>query len=168
MNVIDIVLAVPMAWLLYKGWKRGLVREVATLAGLLVGLWASLHLSQWVAEWIGIQGDSAVLVAFFITFVGALVLAYLLGKCVEGLMKAAKLSVANRLAGAVLGLIKAVCILSVLLGYLALIDRKELLLKHEVKEQSLFYRPVYNTGSKLTASLKQYIAEHKAEWEEKL
>ena len=64
-----------MCYLIYKGWRWGLVREVATLVGVLAGIWAAVHLSQEVAGWIGLESENAVLIAFFVCFVGALVLA---------------------------------------------------------------------------------------------
>ena len=167
MNILDILLAIPMLFLIYKGWKRGLVREVATLAGVLAGIWAAVHLSQMVSELVGLKSENAVLVAFFICFVGAMVLAWLLGRMVEGLLKAAHLSFANHLLGAISGMLKALCILAVMLNYAVMLDRHEALLKPDVKEKSLLYKPVYDTGNKLTESLKQFIAEKKTEWEEK-
>lgn len=166
MNVLDIVLAVPMLWLIYCGWRRGLVREVATLVGVLAGIWAAIHLSQTISELIGLQGEDSVIIAFFIAFVGALVLAYLLGRMVEGVLKAANLSIANRLAGATLGLIKALCILAVLLNNAVMLDRQEKVITKTLKEDSKLYKPVWDTGNRLTASLKQFIEEHKDEWKE--
>lgn len=168
MNVLDILLAVPLIFLMYKGWKRGIVREVATLAGVLAGIWAAVHLSQMVSEMLKLKSENAVLIAFFICFVGAMVLAWLLGRMVEGLMKAAHLSLANHLLGAASGMLKALCILAVVLNYAVMIDKNEIVLKPEVKESSLLYKPVYETGNKLTASLKQFIADHRDEWEEKV
>lgn len=166
MTVLDIVLAIPMGWLIFRGWKKGLVREVATLAGILAGIWAAVHLSQWVIELLDLKGESAVIIAFFIAFVGALVLTYLLGRGIEGLMKAAKLSILNHIAGATLGMLKALCILAVLLSNIVILDSHEKLITPKMKEESLLYKPVYNTGSRLTDSLKQFIDEHKDEWKE--
>lgn len=168
MSLLDIILAVPMAFLLYKGWTRGIVREVATLVGVLAGIWAAVHLSQDVAGWIDLESENAVLAAFFICFVGAMVLAYLLGRMVEGLMKAAHIGIANRLLGAVVGMVKALCVLAVLLNYVEMFDKDEVILKQEIKEKSLLYKPVHNTGNTLTASLKQFINEHKDEWGNKV
>lgn len=168
MNTLDILLVIPMLFLTYKGWKRGIVREVATLVGVLAGIWAAVHLSQVVSELLGLTSENAVLVAFFICFVGAMVLAWILGRMVEGLMKAAHLSLANRVLGAVSGILKALCILAVVLNYAVMIDRHEVVMKQETKENSLLYKPVYETGNKLTESLKQFIADHRDEWEEKV
>lgn len=166
MTLLDILLAIPLCFLVFLGWKRGLVREIATLAGLLVGLWASIHLSQMVAPMLGLDGESAVLIAFIVVFLAALVLTYLLGRCVEGLMKAAKLSMLNRLAGALLGAAKALCILAVLLNFLVMIDSHEKIIKPKVKEQSTLYQPVYKTGNLLMSQLKDFIADHSDEWKE--
>lgn len=164
MNVLDIVLAIPMLWLVYRGWKRGLVREAATLIGVLAGIWAAVHLSQLICELLSLKGESSVIIAFFIAFVGALVLAWLLGRMVEGLMKAAHLSIINHIAGAALGLVKALCILAVLLSNVVLLDSHERVITPQTKEESRLYKPVYDTGNRLTASLRQFINDHKEEW----
>jgi len=166
MNILDIILAIPLLYLIFKGWKRGLVREVSTLAGLLVGIWATVHYSGQVAVLIGLKSESAILIAFIVTFLGVLVLTYLLGHCIEGLMKAVKLSIFNRIAGALLGMAKGLCILAVLLSYLTMIDSKEKVLTPKTKERSILYRPVHDVGSRMTASLKHYIETHKEEWKE--
>ena len=155
--MIDILLALPLAWFIYKGWRRGLVREAATLAGVVAGIWAAVHLSQWVAELLNLKGEGSILTAFFISFVGAMVLAWLLGRSIEGLMKAAKLTLANQIAGALLGMLKALCILAVILNGVVMIDKAERLLPPSVKEKSILYRPVYSTGNHLTESLKTFI-----------
>ena len=155
----------PICYFIYQGWRKGIVREVATLVGLLAGIWAAVHLSQEVAELLGLKSENAVLVAFFVCFVGALVLAWMIGRMVEGLMKAANISTVNRVLGAASGMLKALCILAVVLNYAVMLDRKEEVLKPETKEESLLYKPVYNTGNRLTASLKQFIADHKEDWE---
>lgn len=166
MNILDIILGIPMLWLVYRGWRRGLVREVATLVGVLAGIWAATHLSGWVCEVFGLKGENAVLIAFFIAFVGALVLAYLLGLAVEKMMKKAHIGLLNHIAGSALGLIKALCILAVLLNSVVMFDKYEKLLTPKLKEESVLYRPVWNTGNRLTATLKQFIADHKDEWKE--
>lgn len=168
MTLLDILLALPLCYLIFVGWKKGLVREVATLAGVLLGVWASIHLSQQLAPMLGLDGESAALIAFIVTFLLALVVAYLMGRVVEGLMKAVKLSVVNRLLGALLGAAEALIILSVLLNFVVMIDGKEMIIKHEVKQKSILYRPVFNTGNMLTAQLKDFIHEHSDDWKEAL
>ena len=161
MAILDIILIIPLGWLVFLGWKKGVIREAATLAGIVAGIWAAGHLSKLVASLLGLTGESAILIAFFITFVGALVLTYLLGRGIEKMVKSAHLSLANKLAGAALGMAKALCVIAVVLNGIVLLDQKEELITPETREKSLLYKPVYNTGNLLISSLKDFIDEHK-------
>ena len=161
MAILDIILIIPLGWLVFLGWKKGVIREAATLAGIVAGIWAAVHLSKLVASLLGLTGESAILIAFFISFVGALVLTYLLGRGIEKMVKSAHLSLANKLAGAVLGMAKALCVIAVVLNGIVLLDQKEELITPETREKSLLYKPVYNTGNLLISSLKDFIDEHK-------
>ena len=57
---------------------------------------------------------------------------------------------------------------SVLLNYVVMFDKQEKLITHDTKAGSVLYTPVFDTGNRLTASLKQYVSEHKDEWQEAL
>ena len=161
MTILDIILLIPLAWLVFLGWKKGVIREAATLAGIVAGIWAAVHLSRLVANLLGLKGESSILIAFFITFVGALVLTYLLGHGIEKMVKSAHLSLANKITGAVLGMAKALCILAVLLNGIVLIDKKEEIIPPTTREKSILYKPVYSTGNLLISSLKEFIEEVK-------
>ena len=99
MNFLDILIAIPLCFFIYKGWRRGLIFEITSLAGIIVGVWACVHFSTWVAETLNIQGDTGVLIAFFITFAAVVALAYFLGKAIEGIFKMVKLNFLNKLFG---------------------------------------------------------------------
>ena len=44
MGVLDIIFIIPIVWLAYKGFSKGLIIELATLAALVLGIYASLPL----------------------------------------------------------------------------------------------------------------------------
>ena len=161
MTILDIILIIPLGWLVFQGWKKGVIREAATLAGIVAGIWAAVNFSKLVASMLNLTGESAILIAFFVTFVGALVLTYLLGRSIERMVKSAHLSLANKIAGAALGMAKALCVLAVLLNGIVLLDKNEGLISKETREKSILYKPVYNTGNLLISSLKDFIDEHK-------
>ncbi len=165
MNVLDIILAIPMAYFLWKGYKRGLIFEVASLVGIVAGCWAACRFCERVADMLDFSGEWAVLAAFFITFVAVLLLSMLLGRCVKNIFKMVKLGFIDRLAGALLGFAKAICILGVFLSYVELIDHNEELLKRDVKDCSKFYKPVHKVGNSLVASLNTYVAQRRYELE---
>ncbi len=161
MTILDIILALPLAIFIFLGWKRGVIREAATLVGVLIGIWAAVHFSRLIATLLGLTGESAILIAFFIVFVGTMVLAFLLGRIAERVLKAVKLNLPNKIAGAALGMVKALCILSVVLNGIVLLDRDNKLITKESEEKSLLYTPVYTTGNELISSLKEYIDNNK-------
>lgn len=161
MNVLDIIIAIPLIFFIYRGWKKGLVIAITTLIGVIAGAYAALHFSRWMAGVLGLDGENSLLIAFFVTFVGVVVLAFLIGKAVEGLLKMTHLSIANRLAGAAVSMAICLGILSVILGWVAMIDRHEIVLKAETKQQSALYRPTISVGSQITNKLKVFVDEQR-------
>lgn len=162
MNILDILIAIPLLYFVYKGWSRGLAFEIASLAGVIAGAYAAVHFSQWVADMLGLDGENAILTAFFITFVGVVALAFLLGKAVEGALKMTHLSIVNRLVGALFGMLKCLCILSVVLSWIVMIDRHEMVLTSKTKNESLFYEPTQKVGGMLTARLRKVVDEYRS------
>lgn len=159
MNFLDIIIALPLCYFIFKGWRRGLIFEIATLLSILIGCWACVHFSTWVAESLSLKGDGAVLVAFFITFAAVVAGAYFLGKAIEGIFKMVKLNFANKILGAFFGMAKCLCILSILLNFVLLVDPNEVILTPNTKQESKLYNPTYKIGNKLTITLKDYISE---------
>ncbi|MBO7199998.1 MAG: CvpA family protein [Bacteroidales bacterium] len=158
---MDIVLAIPMAWFIYKGFRKGLIFELSSLVGLVVGIYCSIKFSKYVSTLIGIEGEYSILVAFFVTFIAVYLLSLFLGKCIEGLMKMMKMGIMNNILGSVFGLLKCVCMLSVVMYYVVLIDFDKVIITDKTREQSLFYQPIERTGNLLIGTLKDYVQEAK-------
>jgi len=158
---LDIVLAIPMAWFVYKGFRKGLIFELSSLVGLLVGIYCSIRFSKYVGTLIGIEGEYSILVAFFVTFIAVYLLSLFLGKCIEGLIKLMKMGVLNNILGSVFGLLKCVCVLSVVMYYVVLIDIDNVIITNKTREQSMFYQPIEKTGNLLIGTLKDYVKEAK-------
>ena len=116
MTILDLLIAIPLGWFMFRGWRRGIIRTAATLAGAVAGIWAAVHLSRLVASLLGLTSDTAILIAFFVCFVGAMVLTYLLGHGIERIAKTAHLSLANKIAGTLAGMATALCIVAVILN----------------------------------------------------
>ncbi|MBQ6069337.1 MAG: CvpA family protein [Bacteroidales bacterium] len=154
MNILDIILAIPLCYFIYKGWRRGLIFELAALIGIVAGCWAAIHFSTWVAELLKLEGDGALLIAFFITFMGVIVGSYFLGKAIEGIIKMVKANALNKILGALMGMLKCLCVLSILLNFVLLVDYNHIIITPKVQQESKLFKPTYTLGNKLTASLK--------------
>ena len=117
---IDVIIWVVLLGFVAKGFMKGLVREVCSLLGLVVGGWGAfkfypavatavitplIHLPQLVAS----------VVAFLIIFLSLGALFYLLGHLLTVVLKIALLGGVNRVGGMVFGLAQGGLILCLLL-----------------------------------------------------
>lgn len=165
MNFLDILIAIPLGYLVFKGYKRGLIFELSSLVGVVVGCIVAVRMANQVSLLIGLKGSYSLLISFFILFVGVIIFALFLGKLVERFVKLMHVGFVNNLAGALFGMTKAVCIVGVLLYYIAVIDLKEKVLTCDIKQSSMLYRPVVKVGSQLTGKLDLYLEQRKKEVE---
>lgn len=159
MNFIDILLLVPLIYAAYKGFKHGLIIEAFTLLALFVGLYAGIHLSDFVAEKLKdvFHWDSEYLpvVAFTITFLGVGAMVYFAGKTIEQMVKVVNLSPVNKFFGALFGGIKMLYFVSVVLVIFESYDEKSHFFPEDKKEDSMLYNPVLNFSTKTVPGLEK-------------
>jgi len=145
MNWLDIVILLPLAGGLVSGYKNGLIGEVASLAGLILGIWGAIKFSGWTAgliEQLHWETPYIHVIAFIITFLVIVILMQVLSRLISKLMEAMLLGWVNRLAGIVVGLLKALLFTGVLLFVINYLDDRRTLLPDEVKTNSKLYEPV--------------------------
>jgi membrane protein required for colicin V production len=146
MNLLDIFIVVPLVWFGYKGARRGLVIELASLAGLILGIYAAIHFSGFTEEFLAdtfeLTGKYMPIVSFIITLVVVIIVIYLLGKIVEKLIDMVALGFFNKLLGLAFGILKGALLVSVILFIINSFDTNQRFLKPHVKENSLLYEPV--------------------------
>jgi membrane protein required for colicin V production len=156
MNYLDIALVLPLIYLSWKGFKKGIIIEIFTLLALFVGIYGAIHFADKTAEWLTDNVNEVPylpIVSFVITFliVGALV--YFGGKALEKVIKLVALSGLNKASGAVFGLVKGVMIISVVLVVLDSIDDKNEFMAGELRDESLLYDPILNTSISIYPSI---------------
>lgn len=146
MNWLDIVLGIPLLWLLYKGFKNGFVIELASLAALILGIFVALHFSfyaeNYLRESFEIGERYLYIVSFAITFLVVAIVVVLAGKIIDKLINIVALGLLNRLLGGIFGLLKAAIVLSVILYFFNGIDSNSSIIKPEIKENSRLYEPI--------------------------
>lgn len=143
MNWLDIVLAIPLLWFTYKGFKNGFIIELASLAALVLGIFAALHFSFYTKEYLSenfeISDTYLSLISFAITFVVVVIVVYLVGKIIHKLVNIVALGFLNKLAGGLFGFVKTALVLSVIIYFINVFDHDSRLLKPDVKENSRLY-----------------------------
>lgn len=142
----DLLVIVLVAATLAKGFVSGLIMQIASLAGIVLGAMFAGKISEFIAprfiQWIDgsphIIGALSYVVAFLLIMVALL----LAGKAVQSFVKALNLNAANRVAGAVFCCVKWMVVFSILINIVAEMDQGQRLIKENVRTQSYTYNAV--------------------------
>lgn len=113
---IDVILLLILLVGAWRGFTKGLLLSVASLVGLVGGIWAASHFSHLVAEHLSQHVSWSVntlhMASLALTFLLVVVGVHLLAKLLEKVLDLVALGFVNKLAGAVFGLLKVALILS--------------------------------------------------------
>jgi len=157
MNYIDLILALPFIWGIYRGFTKGLVYEAATLVALILGIYGAFKFSWFTTEilvnQLGFTGQYLPWISFAITFIIIVVIIHLIARAMTSLLKAVALGFINSFLGILFGVLKMAFILSIILVVFEPIDRDKKFLSEESKSKSVLYGPIYNFAPSLFPSL---------------
>ncbi|MGQ9848037.1 MAG: CvpA family protein [Bacteroidales bacterium] len=148
MQIIDIILIVPFLWFGLKGLINGLLKELFSTLALLLGLYAAIHFSSYVGNFLaGLLSSTSPyfkLGCFAITFIGALLGMKLGTWIVERFFSKVGIGWLNKLGGLVLGLLKGVFIVGSITYLLNNFDKNNAIIDQDTKNKSLLYYPISN------------------------
>ena len=141
MKMLDLIILLPLIYGAYKGYKRGFIMSLFMLLAVIVGLYVAFHFTDVIVdygmkhfEWTSKYISPITFLSLFLV-VGAGI--YFGGKVLESVIKLAKLSVLNSLAGALLGLLQWTYFVGSLLLMLISFDQKEKIISKETKQHSI-------------------------------
>ena len=161
MSVIDIILGLILLVAFYTGLKKGLFVTLASLIGLILGVYGAIYFSHYASSFLsdffnwGEQTTN--LAAFAITFLAIVFIISLAGKLLTKVANFAALGFINKLAGGVFNALKIAFIVSVVFMFInASTAVSGFLISEEKKESSKLYKPV---ASIAPALLPQLLAE---------
>ena len=146
MNYYDILAGIVLLLAAYKGFKRGLVFELISIAGLIIAIYFAFKFSD-IAESYLLQYAKDIekfipLISFIIVFFIILLVIVLMGKVVEKLLNFTGLGIFNKLFGLTFGAIKAALIIGILTGLLLRFEPAVKIISENTKKNSVLYRPV--------------------------
>lgn len=159
MNLLDIILFIPIAIGAWKGFRKGLIIELFTLLALLVGIYAAIHFSDYMANIIhnnfNYKGEHTPIIAFVLTFllVGAMV--YFLGKAIEKVISTAQLGIFNKLGGLAFGAIKMMFVSATIVIVIDAIDKRDNIIETNTKNESLLYQPLKTVSITVIPAIKE-------------
>jgi membrane protein required for colicin V production len=139
MNYIDIILAIPLLWAIYRGFTKGLIIEVSSLIALFLGVYGAIHFSYYISDMLKFNSTYSPLISFAITFLIIVIVVFFFAKLLERSVNLLALGFLNKLAGAFFSIIKIAFILSVLLIFINKIDSKISIIPESAKNKSLLF-----------------------------
>jgi membrane protein required for colicin V production len=146
MNWIDATIVIILIISMVMGFINGFVKEIASLAALILGIWGAIKFSSFTAaklyDMFDMTGKYVGIVAFIITFLIIVVVIHFIGLIVDKLMKAVALGFINKLLGIAFGFLKSVLIMSVIFLVLNTIDQHRPFLPKDTIERSMLYSPI--------------------------
>jgi membrane protein required for colicin V production len=165
MNVLDIIIAIPLLWGAYRGFRRGFIFEIFMLIGLILGLYVAFkfsHLINGLVEKIVSPSSSVIpYLSFFMVFAAIIIIMVLLARLLEKILNIASLTIFNKIAGAIFGLLKFALIVSVILWLFKALEPHWNFINAATKKQSLLYEPVLKTSTFITPAFQDIKEEFK-------
>jgi membrane protein required for colicin V production len=146
MNWIDLTIVVILILSMVMGFINGLVKEVASLAALILGIWGAIKFSSFTAaklyDYFDMTGQYVGIISFIVTFGIIVVVIHFIGILADKVVDAVSLGFINRILGIVFGLLKSVMIMSVFFVILNAIDSRRPFLPKDRIEESMFFNPI--------------------------
>ena len=118
MGLVDIFILLTLGFFLLKGALRGLLREICSLLGLILGgvLAFTFHLplAQVAQDHLGVPSTIAVWGTFLLVFLTVVAIFAVLGFVLHRFVKIVLLGGVNRVSGALFGVVQAVVLLAMI------------------------------------------------------
>lgn len=151
MNFIDIILGGLIVFGFARGLMKGLFLEVASLVGLIVGLYGAIHFSYFAGDFLVENFPSweeryVNLAAFAITFIVILVAVTMAGKLLTKIADFASLGIMNKILGGAFGGLKMAVILGAALVFFESTNNTMGFLEQDKIDESALYEPVKSVG----------------------
>jgi membrane protein required for colicin V production len=158
MNIIDIILGVILLFAFYTGLKKGLFVTLASLIGLIAGVYGAIYFSNYAGAYLSnaFNWSEQVtnLAAFAVTFLAIVFVISLAGKLLTKVADFAALGLINKLAGGVFNTLKIAFIVSVIFMFISSSTSVSgLLISEDKKDSSKLYEPIASIAPILLPNL---------------
>lgn len=159
MNYFDIIIIIPLIWGAYKGFKKGIIIEVASFIALGLGIWGGMKFSSISAKYLSEAFDIAEnimpLISFSATFILIVIVVFTLAKMLQKVVSMVALGFVNKAAGALFGMLKFGLIMSVVINFTNILDAQVSFVDNDMKSSSILYKPVGKIAQIIIPGLKE-------------
>lgn len=119
MNYIDLIIIILLIASAIGGLTKGLIYEVASLIGLVAGIWGAIKFSgaieTFLVRRLDVTYEHVNIIAFIITFIFIIILVNVLAHAIETSFEGVSLGAANRILGMFFAVFKSAFIIGIVL-----------------------------------------------------
>ncbi len=154
-NIIDIILGIFLIYGFYQGVNKGLIYQLSSLLGLVLGVYGAINFSGYVANYLTKKSivdfeyledikefQYIEVFALFITFIGILITIHFLGKALESLFSLTGLSIVNTIGGVLFSIMKLLIVLSLFMMFVLFLNSQIKFINPSFFEESILYQIV--------------------------
>lgn len=146
MNTVDIILGIILLLAFYSGFKKGLFVTLASLIGIIAGVFGAIYFSDfaggYISKWFDWSDEITKWASFALTFLTIVVVISMAGKFLTKIADFAALGLLNKLLGGVFGTLQYAFIISVLFLFFSSSNITGYVISEEKKSESILYGPV--------------------------
>lgn len=160
MNNIDIVLGIIFIVAFFMGFRKGLLRSLTSLIGLVAGVYCAMMFSEYVevylVRWFNWSEEINRVVAFLIMFLIIMLVFALLGRVLTKVADFMMMGLFNKLFGGIFNALKFAFLLSVVFMFVNASEEYSILTQ-EKRDSSLLYEPVALLAPAILPEIKKHV-----------
>lgn len=143
MNSVDIILGIILLLAFYSGFKKGLFVTLASLIGLVAGVYGAVYFSdyagRYISEWFDWSEQSTKWASFAVTFLLIVFVLNFIGKFLTKIADFTALGLLNKVLGGVFSALQYAFILSVVFLFFNSSNLTGYVISEEKKVTSIIY-----------------------------
>lgn len=152
-NYLDIVIALPILFSIYRGWVKGLILQLCSLVAVLLGIWGAQELTDVIVPYLkenyGVVSSYTRVTVFAMIIMVTFVIVYIVGILLTKWIKVTAFSIPNRLSGVILSIAKYWVFVSFFIFYIDKTNNTFNYMDPTLTEGSFFYKPMLQSAKML-------------------
>ena len=113
MSVIDLIVGLLMLWAVFNGWRQGLILQLCSLAGIVLGAWLGIRFGTEAGALLHLDEEFATAGGFLAVFVVVLIAVAIVGRLLRKVFHFAGFGIPDHLLGVAVSAAKTLLILGV-------------------------------------------------------
>ncbi|MDO5442771.1 MAG: CvpA family protein [Bacteroidia bacterium] len=161
METLDIIILVCFIPAIIRGLQKGFIEQAIALISLVLGAWMAFHFSSVVSAWLqpylDVSETVLSVISFAVIMIAVVLLLFLLGRLLTGIVKLVMLGWMDRLLGLVFAILKAALIIGLAVVLFDTLNLKFEFVKAEVLDTSVLYNPIKDLAYAIFPYLKELV-----------